>query len=271
MPGMLTFDNVRNKLLVHEHRVPKCRNSGSIIQSAFVSTVVSSHDTGSHSQQLGSNFGHGKNNRNNRGKNNKNNRGNTSTTKNTTQTTSTTGCNSAASLSHIQCATASVTKSLTTGNDTFEGVLGLGPNIICQICHSPGHNAIVCSLCYQPRQSAALPAMATAKASETLWYRDSAATSHMTPDEGMLSAKTPYSGSVQVEDGNGHFLPIAHIGNLSIQTHSRPLKLNLVLHVLYLGHNLLSVRRLCRENNYHVQFSDSTFCVKDNTTGEVLF
>ena len=39
MPRMLTSDDVRNKLLVHEHLVQflKCRNSGLIIQSAFVS------------------------------------------------------------------------------------------------------------------------------------------------------------------------------------------------------------------------------------------
>ena len=90
----------------------------------------------------------------------------------------------------------------------------------------------------------------------------------MTLDEGMLSYKTPYSGSFQVEVGNGKLLPITNIGKLHIQTHHRPLTLNSVLHVPQLEHNLLSIRRLCRENNYHVQFSDSTFCVKDNT-GEV--
>ena len=127
---------------------------------------------------------------------------------------------------------------------------------------------------YHPCPTTSFSAMATFSSidlSETLWYPDSAVTSYMTPDEGMLSTKTPHSGSIQVEAGSGHLLPIAHIGNLSIQTHSGPLELNLVLHVLHLKHNLRSVRRLCRENNYHVQFSDFTFCVKDKMTGEVLF
>ena len=88
--------------------------------------------------------------------------------------------------------------------DTFEGVLGSVPNAICQICHSPGHNAVVVSIRHQPRSANFYPAMASftpAEPRETLWYPDSAAASHMTPDEGMLSTTTPYLGSIQVEVG----------------------------------------------------------------------
>ena len=92
----------------------------------------------------------------------------------------------------------------------------------------------------------------------------------MTPNEGIVSSKTPYSGSAQVEVGNGQLLPIANIGKISIQTHDRPLTRNSVLYVPQLKHNLLSVHRFCHENNCHVQFSYSSFYVKDNTTNDVL-
>jgi len=96
--------------------------------------------------------------------------------------------------------------------------------------------------------------------SETLLYPHSVVASHITPDEGMLYAKIPNSISVQLKVDDGNLLPIAGIGNLTIQTHTRLLKLSSVLHVPHLKHNLLSVRCLCCENNYHVQFSDFTFC-----------
>ena len=158
------------------------------------------------------------------------------------------GCVLCDSLSLIRCASTSISDLLSAGNEMFQGVLGSGSNII-NPCHSPGHNAVVRSLRYQPRSSTTLPIMASftpAEANETLWCPESIATSYKTPYKGMLYAKIPYSGSVQVGVGDGNLLPIANIGNLSIQARSRPIKLNSVLHVPQLKHNLLYVRRLCQ-------------------------
>jgi len=51
MPGMLTFDGVHNKLIVHEHCVQllKLCNTGSLTHPTFVSTTVSLGDAGSNS------------------------------------------------------------------------------------------------------------------------------------------------------------------------------------------------------------------------------
>ena len=64
MLGVLTFDDVRNKLLVHELCVQllKHRNNGSLTHPAFVSTTITSHGAGTTPQSLNSNSGHGKNN-----------------------------------------------------------------------------------------------------------------------------------------------------------------------------------------------------------------
>jgi len=42
MPGVLTYDDVRNKLLIHEQCVQflKRRNSGYLTHYAFVTTIV---------------------------------------------------------------------------------------------------------------------------------------------------------------------------------------------------------------------------------------
>ena len=83
MPGMLTFDDVRNKLLVHEFSFSKCRNNGSL---AHCTSISSNH--GSNFQESASNQGRGKNNRTIHGKNNRNSRGKNKSNKATSQTTS---------------------------------------------------------------------------------------------------------------------------------------------------------------------------------------
>ena len=167
----------------------------------------------------------------------------------------------------------SVTNDLTAGNESFEGVLGSAPNIICQICRFPGHSAISCYARYQPKTTTSIPALASfapVETAESLWYPDSAAAAHMTPDEGNLSSLNPYYGLDNVQVGNGNFLPIAHTGCLNIPASRRPLALKSVLHVPHLKHNLLSIKRLSHDDNYNVIFTDTFFSVKNNTTGDVL-
>ena len=60
----------------------------------------------------------------------------------------------------------------------------------------------------------------TVDVGEQIWYPDSPAASHMTPDEGNLLSKTPYSGSSHVKVGDGNLLPIANVGNLTLRTSS---------------------------------------------------
>ena len=108
------------------------------------------------------------------------------------------------------------------------------------------------------------------EAAESLWYPNLAANAHITPEEGVLSSKAPYTGSDKVEVGNGSFLHAANIGLLTLKTHPKPLSLNYALHVPQLKHNLLSIRGLCRDNDCHVKCNGSCFSVKENTTGKVL-
>ena len=92
----------------------------------------------------------------------------------------------------------------------------------------------------------------------------------MTPTEGNLLSKSTYIGTDRVRVGNSTLLPIQHVGHLKIPTVTKPLVLNNVLHVPSLKHNLLSVKQLCKDNNCVVVFDDSSVCVKDKTSGNVL-
>jgi len=153
------------------------------------------------------------------------------------------------------------------------GILGSSPKIFCEICHTPGHFASHCPNRYAPRSQSVLPAYATfnpAAVNEQVWCPDSAATSHMMPDDGNLLSKTVYSGDALVKVGDDTVLPVVHVGNTSLASKHRPLTLKNVLHVPKLQHNLLSVRQFCRDNNCTVVFDASSVCVKDNTTGDIL-
>lgn len=70
-------------------------------------------------------------------------------------------CNSVVSLSSIYCASISTTHSSFAGSDPFEGVLGSTPNVICHICHSPGHSTISYPPRYQPKHNFPILVMAT--------------------------------------------------------------------------------------------------------------
>ena len=125
-------------------------------------------------------------------------------------------------------------------------MLESGPNIICQICESSGHSAVSCPFRYQPKLASNIPTMATfssVEAAESLLVLDSAATAHMTLEEGILSSTIPY-GFEKIIVGNNSLLPVANIGSFTIKTHSK--------HLL-----LYSVVRC-------------SFSVKDNSTGHIL-
>ncbi|PHT47016.1 hypothetical protein T459_35622 [Capsicum annuum] len=104
----------------------------------------------------------------------------------------------------------------------------------------------------------------------TVWYPDSGASAHMTPDPSTLTSHTPYFGSSQVMVGDGTLLPIKSIGSSTPSTTSKPFLLKNVLYVPSLTKNLLSIQRLCADNNCFIHFTDSGSFFKDMKTGTTL-
>jgi len=92
----------------------------------------------------------------------------------------------------------------------------------------------------------------------------------MTPSEGILSNKLPYTGTSHVIISNGSQLPICHVGQVSLPTFAKPLKLHNVLHDHALKYNLLSGPKLCRDNNCEVNFDSCSFYIKDKKIGTTL-
>ena len=68
--------------------------------------------------------------------------------------------------------------------------------------------------------------------SDSRFYVDSGATTHMTNQGGKLKTLRPYLGNDHILVGNEHALPIIHIGNASLNTLHGKLDLKNVLVVL---------------------------------------
>uniref|UniRef100_A0A2N9HAK4 Reverse transcriptase Ty1/copia-type domain-containing protein n=1 Tax=Fagus sylvatica TaxID=28930 RepID=A0A2N9HAK4_FAGSY len=149
----------------------------------------------------------------------------------------------------------------------------------CQICYKPGHTAIDCyqrmNFAYQGRHPPAkLAAMATAAPPafpQTTWISDTGATDHFTPDLHNLPDNQAYTDNQLVSVGNGHQLPISHIGNSQLRTSSYLFHLRRVLRVPSMKSNLLSVQRFCRDNFCSFYFDAHRFQIQDRLTGKPLY
>ncbi|CAH9090193.1 unnamed protein product, partial [Cuscuta epithymum] len=157
-----------------------------------------------------------------------------------------------------------------SGFSSTEGILGSVPSpVVCQICFSAGHSALHCPSRFSASSAPALVAP-SGESNDALWYPDSGASAHMTSSEGILSNKSPYSGTMSVSVANGIKLPIANIGDISLNTPTRPLSLKSVFHVPQIKFNLISIQKLCADNNCVAIFDKNSFFVKDKISGAVL-
>ncbi|CAH9137000.1 unnamed protein product [Cuscuta epithymum] len=175
--------------------------------------------------------------------------------------------NSVLSNLNINAKSTSGTHNAYAGFPSAEGILGsVPPPVVCQICFSAGHSALRCPSRYSQPSAPALLAP-TGESNDALWYPDSGASAHMTSSEGILSNKSSYSGPMTVSVANGVNLPIANIGNIQLNTLSRPFSLNSVYHVPQIKFNLISIQKLCADNNCIAIFLSKFFSCKGQNFG----
>ena len=106
--------------------------------------------------------------------------------------------------------------------------------------------------------------------SET-WLTDSGASDHITANASTLNTQTPYQGTEQVTVGNGQNLPIQSIGNTHLHTQYHKFQLKNVLHIPCIASNLLSVHKLCLDNNCCCHFDAQKLLIQDLPTGRLLY
>ncbi|CAL8157377.1 unnamed protein product [Prunus armeniaca] len=152
-------------------------------------------------------------------------------------------------------------------------------SVQCQICWKFGHSAIQCyhrgNFSYPGKPpSTNLSAMhanfPSSSPHEQFWVADTGATTHMTSDLSQLSLATPFSGSDTITTAGGSGLSISNIGSSILDVPPCSLQLKQVLHVPKLSQHLLSIHRLCKDNNCRFICDAFGFWIQDKITGSVL-
>ena len=87
------------------------------------------------------------------------------------------------------------------------------------------------------------PSTSVSPTAPQVWLTDSGATNHMTADLSNLSLASPYPTNETIQTANGEGLTVSHVGSSIIRTPVCP------LNVPQLTQNLLSVHRICLDNN----------------------
>lgn len=82
--------------------------------------------------------------------------------------------------------------------------------------------------------------------------------------------RTPYTSYNSVLVGYGKLINISHTAYVQFPSISRPLHLRSVFQVPQLQHNLISVRKLCVDNNCVVNFDSSSISILDKASGQTL-
>jgi hypothetical protein len=102
------------------------------------------------------------------------------------------------------------------------------------------------------------------------WYTDTGATYHITSKLDKLSTKEKYLGHDKIQTTSGSGMRINYIGNSTLQTPTRNLHLNKILHVPSTQKNLLSIHKLTTDNPIFIKYHSRYFLVKDQATRKIL-
>ena len=145
-----------------------------------------------------------------------------------------------------------------------------GPNFVGSVsgpsAPSPQHQAL-----HTMHHSYSSPMPNSPPESSSVWVTDTGATNHMTADLSNLTLSTPYPANDTVHTANGEGLHVSHVGSAIIPTSPKPLHLNSVLCVPKLTQNLLSVHRICLDNNCYLIFDAFRFWIQDKATGRIMY
>ncbi|KAK9157930.1 hypothetical protein Scep_004504 [Stephania cephalantha] len=98
---------------------------------------------------------------------------------------------------------------------------------------------------------------------DTSWYADNGATTHVTPDQSQLNNCSPYTCINSLIVGNGQSLPISCVGSAQVTSTPSKLKSHNTLCVPHIKKNLISISQLAKDNNVVIEFINSNCLVKE--------
>ena len=124
---------------------------------------------------------------------------------------------------------------------------------------------------HPPAKLAAMASTSNGTQAGESWLTDTGATNHLTANMNNLNVHTPYQGNDQVAVGNGQSIPINNIGTGQLCTKLYNFRLQSLLHSSKISSNLLSVHKLCKDNNCCCYFDSNKFLIQDLPSGKVLY
>jgi hypothetical protein len=98
------------------------------------------------------------------------------------------------------------------------------------------------------------------------WYSDSGATDHITSELNKLTTQEKYKGRDRVHMYDGNHMVISHTGYSKLQTPHSTFHLNDILCIPSASKNLLSIHKLCPDNNVFIEFHPWFFLIKYQVT-----
>jgi hypothetical protein len=124
---------------------------------------------------------------------------------------------------------------------------------------------------HPPAKLAAMASTSNGSQGGDTWLTDTGATDHLTANLNNLQLQAPYQGTEQVLVGNGQSIPINNIGNGQLCTKLYNFRLQNLLHSSRISSNLLSMHKLCKDNNCACYFDSNKFLIQDLPSGKVLY
>jgi hypothetical protein len=151
-----------------------------------------------------------------------------------------------------------------------------GNTITYQVCDRTRHSARKCWCRYDEdnysnsnSKSAAAAAMHNYGV-DTNWYTDTAATDHLTSELDKLTTHEKYKGTNQIHTASGAGMNICNVGHAVIDTPTKPLHLNNILHVPTSQKSFFSVHHFSSNNHASLEYFPNHFLIKDLDTRKVL-
>ena len=124
---------------------------------------------------------------------------------------------------------------------------------------------------HPPAKLAAMASTSNCSQGGDTWLTNTGVTDHLTANLTNLQVPASYKGTEQVSVGNGQSIPINNIGNGQLCTKFYNFRLQNLLHSPRISSNLLSVHKLCKENNCSCYFDSNKFLIQDLPSGKVLY
>lgn len=103
-----------------------------------------------------------------------------------------------------------------------------------------------------------------------IWYPNSRATNHVTNDNENIQEINPWNSEKRVVITYGNYIPISRSRQSSFPLNSNNLHHKNILHVPCIKKNLLSIKKLCLDNNAYVLFDSSSVYIKDRSTDKEI-